>query len=163
MTPFVGGVMSEPRYIPQPDLSQRPFRLTVELVLASAPHAVFLAWTEQLDRWFATPGTLAMNIEAGAPFFFETHHEGARHPHYGRFLNLEPDRLVELTWLTGEAGSQGAETVITIELTPQGDGTLFRLTHAGFADQVARDRHAGAWPRLIKGLDRIPGEALVGS
>src|SRR5271156_4354769 len=41
-----------------------------------------------------------MNGQVNSVFFFETQYEQMRHPHYGRFLRLEPDRLGELPWLT---------------------------------------------------------------
>jgi uncharacterized protein YndB with AHSA1/START domain len=142
-----------------PDLSDRPHQLTVERELSVPPDAVYRAWTRQLDLWFARPGSVVMEPRVDAPFFFETVHRlddagpGVRQPHYGRFLRLEIDRLVELTWVTGPLGTGGAETVVTVELTPRGTGTLLRLTHAGFPDPAARDRHAEAWPLVLAQLE----------
>ena len=90
--------------------------------------------------------------------FFETHFDGGRHPHYGRFLKLVPDELIEMTWVTGDPGTLGAETVITLELTPQNDGTLVKLTHAGFTDEKIRDGHAEAWPMALAILDERMAE-----
>lgn len=140
--------------VTRPDLSTRPWQVTVERDMAAPPSVLYLAWTERIDQWFAQPGTVLMQPMVNEPFFFETLHENIRQPHYGRFLRLEKDSLIELTWITGPSGTRGAETVVTIELIPKGTGSRLRLTHAGFADEEARDIHAEAWPLVLDVLDK---------
>jgi uncharacterized protein YndB with AHSA1/START domain len=143
-----------------PDLASRPFSLTAGRTMAAAPGVLYRAWTERFDQWFAAPGSVLMTAEVNTPFFFETEYAPEpggpvnRHPHYGRFLRLEPDRLVELTWVTGAGGTEGAETVLTVALTPHGAGTRLELAHAGFASEGSCRGAAESWPPVLEQLDR---------
>ena len=135
--------------LPHPDLSTRPFSCTITGQMRAPAAALYAAWTTGIDTWFAAPGQIQLRPELGEPFVFYTEHDGQRQPHYGRFLALEPVHRVELTWLTGADGTAGAETVVTVTLDPNSDGTLLRLTHAGFYDQPAADQHATAWEEFV--------------
>jgi uncharacterized protein YndB with AHSA1/START domain len=70
-----------------------------------------------------------MRPAEGEPFYFAVVHEGMRSPHYGRFLTLTPNQLVELTWVTGKGGTDGIETIVRVQLTPQGSRTLLQLAN----------------------------------
>lgn len=137
-----------------PNLEERPYRISLEQRMNAAPADLYRAWTREFDLWFAQPGELLMVPEIDRPFFFYNRHEWGRHAHYGRFLELEPGRLVVMTWLTGKGGTFGAETVLRVELAPGEPGTTLRLTHSGFDDASAAQAHEENWPLALDELDR---------
>ena len=141
--------------VPRPDLSARPLRATCTRTIDADPAAVFAAWTTRFDTWFAQTGTVAMVPEPGRPWFFYNRDEWGRHPHYGRFLEVEQDRLVEMTWITGNGtpeGTEGAETVLRVELTPKDGATELSLTHSGFVSDRSRAGHEENWPLALDEL-----------
>jgi uncharacterized protein YndB with AHSA1/START domain len=139
--------------VPVPELSGRPFELHVERAMDADAGALYQAFAERFDSWFATPGTLRSWGQVDQPFFFEVQAQGNRYPHYGRFLRLVPDQVVELTWVTGAGGTEGAETVLTVEFEPRERGALVRLHQAGFASQSSASATEQAWPAILAHLD----------
>lgn len=129
--------------------------LTITRRMGLPAEALYQAWTTGWDAWIAERDSLRVRAEVGEPFYFEVvARDGdggaaAREPHYGRFLQLTPPTLVSLTWVTGAGGTAGAETVLTVRIAAEADGTLVTLTHEHFATAEARDRHAAAWPEVL--------------
>ncbi len=140
-----------------PDFSSRPLKMTWEGFINASPEKVYEAWTSKFDLWFAQTSETMMFPEVDHPYFFYNRKDWGRHPHYGRFLELKTNEVVEMTWMTGngeELGTQGAETVVRVELSPKDNGTFLKFTHAGFANQKSHDDHKEAWPYAFEELDK---------
>jgi uncharacterized protein YndB with AHSA1/START domain len=125
----------------------------VERAMRSSPGSIFDAWTKHFDTWFARPGAIAMEATVGRPYWFDVEHDGAHYSHYGLFLAVEEPHLIELTWVTGRNGTDGAETVVRVELDAFEGGTYVRLSHGGFYDEAAAARHRDSWPGILERLD----------
>jgi len=133
-----------------PDTSGKP-GLTLDRRIAASPEKIYRAWTDRFEQWFAKPGGAIWRPSVNEPYFFVVFPEtGGRYTHYGRFLRLEPPRLVEFTWVTET--TKGAETVVTVNITPSENGTLVQLAHSGFPDEESKDAYAGGWKSVLEEL-----------
>ncbi len=143
----------------KPDLSKRPFRLEMKKLMESQLDVLFKAWTEEFEIWFAVPNSVIMEAKENTTYFFETEfkfeesEKAQREPHYGRFLRIKENELVELTWVTGQNGTKGAETVVKVEFEPLNNGTELKLSHSGFLDEESKNQHEKAWPEVLKQMD----------
>jgi uncharacterized protein YndB with AHSA1/START domain len=136
-----------------PDLSDRPHGTRVERDMRARPQDIYTSFTTGWEGWFALPGALIADPRPQGQLFFVVEFEGRRHPHYGRFLALDQNRKVELTWLTGAGGTQGAETVLSVEIVPSDSGCRVALNHGGFYDQERADHHGRSWETILANLD----------
>ena len=134
------------------------YTLDIDRVISIPAETVYRAFTDRLDEWFGAAGSLVITPEVGGLYNFETEMNGQRHPHYGRFLELVPGKRVSMTWLTGNPGTLGAETVVTVDLTEQQDGTQVRISQSGFYDEASRDGHEEAWPLVLEHLEKTLGK-----
>ena len=47
------------------------------------------------------------------------------------------------------------ESLVTVDIRPDGDGSLLTLTHEQFFDEDARDRHHGGWTGALDKMEKL--------
>lgn len=98
-----------------------------ELFINASPERVFRALTdkEELEHWFLRKAEI--DLRPGGQLRFEWR-PGVFN--YGKILVLEPPHRLSYTW---EVQTPDV-TVVTFELVAQNDGTLLRVTNAGYRE-----------------------------
>jgi uncharacterized protein YndB with AHSA1/START domain len=66
---------------------------------------------------------------------------------------VAPDSRLVFTWAWQSTPER--ESIITITLVPDGDGTLLTLHQERFFDQKARDGHERGWTGTLDKLERM--------
>jgi len=75
----------------------------------------------------------------------------------GELVELDPPRRLAFTWgWEGGGPVPPGSSTVEVELTPDGDGTLVRLTHRGLPDE-ARALHQEGWDRFLPALASVAG------
>ncbi|MBT5412976.1 MAG: SRPBCC domain-containing protein [Rhodospirillaceae bacterium] len=138
--------------------------LTIERRIAAKPEAVFRAWTEpkEIMRWFGPEGTEPIVAETdprigGRYRIVFRGPDGEEHDVSGIYREFSPpDRLV-FTWAWRTTPER--ESLVTVALAPDGEGTKLTLTHERFADEEARDHHRVGWESSLDILARTYASA----
>jgi uncharacterized protein YndB with AHSA1/START domain len=140
--------------------------LELEHRYAAPREEVFEAWTnpEVLKRWWAAAPTwetplAEVDAREGGSYRLSMRTEtGEVHTVRGEFKEVSPPERLAYTWSWEEgpepamAGSE--RSLVVVEFLVEGDGTLVRLTHSGFANDQIREMHAQGWEAVLANLER---------
>jgi uncharacterized protein YndB with AHSA1/START domain len=101
-------------------------------------------------------GTTAVTAEAdlrvGGRYHIRMIVPGDEHNVGGVYREIVPNEKLVFTWAWQSTPER--ESLVTVVLKPDGDGTLMTFTHERFFDEAARDRHRTGWTGTFDKLDR---------
>jgi uncharacterized protein YndB with AHSA1/START domain len=136
--------------------------LTLKRRIKAPPAQVFAAWTDpkKLVRWFGPAETVQKNVRAeldvrvGGRFrvSFATA-DGERHEVGGVYREVVADSRLVFTWAWHTTPER--ESLVTVTVVRDGDGSLLTLHHEQFFDEKARDGHLRGWTGTIEKLERL--------
>jgi uncharacterized protein YndB with AHSA1/START domain len=125
---------------------RRRFRASRERIYAA------LTDPSDLVRWFSPSvdiGTevLEHDLRVGGTYRLRfTLPEGTRNIVRGEFVELEPPVRLSFTWTWEPPDPHaGIETLVSIVLREDGDGTEVSVSHDRFPTHESRDRHDAGW------------------
>jgi uncharacterized protein YndB with AHSA1/START domain len=143
----------------QPKVAPKP-SLTLKRRLNAAPEKVYAAWTdpEKIVKWFGPDGgpvnSAVLDVRTGGRYaiVFSTA-DGEEHHVSGVYREVVPDQKLNFTWAWRTLPER--ESLVTILIKPDGDGSLLTLIHEQFFDEAARDRHQHGWNGCLDKLERF--------
>jgi len=134
--------------------------LTLKRRLKAPPAKVFAAWTdpEKVKHWMG-PGQVKgeyaeSDLRAGGRYrWVMKAPNGEVHDVSGTFREVIVNEKLVFTWAWKSTPER--ESVVTVLLKPDGDGTLLTLTHEQFADEESRDGHKNGWTSALDKLEKF--------
>jgi uncharacterized protein YndB with AHSA1/START domain len=141
------------------NLAARP-SLTLKRGIKASPEKVYAAWTDpqKLIQWFRTsqivPSSLRaeMDLRVGGRYRFSFKHDDGEYFEVGGvYREVVPNARLVFTWAWHSTPER--ESLVTISIKAEGDGTLLTLHHAQFADQAACDSHQKGWTGMLDNIE----------
>ena len=109
-------------------------------------------------QWFAQtqakPGSLEaeLDIRVGGRYRISWSDEKGEHFEVsGVYREVVANERLQFTWAWHSTPER--ESLVTVQLRPDGAGTLLTFHHEQFADETARDNHAKGWNELFAKLE----------
>ncbi|HEY4012134.1 MAG TPA: SRPBCC domain-containing protein [Polyangiaceae bacterium] len=136
--------------------------VTVFREIPASPAEVYEVWLDAKSPgspWFGC-ARAHLNAVVDGLFYLALIHEGRTSAHYGRFVRLDRDRVIEHTWMS--EATRGIESIVTMTLEPKGKGTALTLRHGNLPDDEMGRRHEEGW-RFVTGAlaDRFASRATA--
>jgi uncharacterized protein YndB with AHSA1/START domain len=136
--------------------------IVMRRVMKAPPEKVFeaLIKPDLIRRWMCPETLTVASIEndpvvRGRYRLVMQHADGRTHPAHGVYREIDPPRRLAFSWTWETETMAGIETEITIDLTAEGEHTLFVMTHAGLPSEEERRSHEGGWTSAINQLERM--------
>jgi len=79
--------------------------------------------------------------------------DGEIHDVSGVYREVVPNEKLVFTWAWRSTPER--ESLVTVQLKPDGEGTLLTLLHEQFFDEPARDRHQVGWAGTLDKLEKF--------
>jgi uncharacterized protein YndB with AHSA1/START domain len=140
-----------------PSVDTRP-SLTIKRRLKAPPAKIYGAWIDptKIARWFGPAGSEVLQIEADARVggryrFLIRGPDGEEHGVGGVYREVVPNEKLVFTWAWRTTPER--ESLVTIALKQDGDGTMLTLMHEQFFDEAARDRHQAGWTKVLDSFE----------
>jgi uncharacterized protein YndB with AHSA1/START domain len=134
--------------------------LTLKRHIKAPPAKVFAAWIdpEKVKRWMGPgevkPVSVECDARAGGHFHWVMQaSSGEIHDVSGTYREFVPDQKLVFTWAWKSTPER--QSLVTVLVKPDGDGTLLTLTHEQFFDAEARDRHQYGWNGSLDKLEKF--------
>src|ERR1700745_1978940 len=125
--------------------------VVVERTLNAPVVRVWKALTDvdQMREWYFD--LKEFKPEVDFEFEFVVEHEGNKYHHVCRITDVMPRKKIAYTW---RYKNEPGDSLVTIELLPNGDKTRLKLTHAGIdtfpkAPAYARKNFEAGWTAII--------------
>jgi uncharacterized protein YndB with AHSA1/START domain len=139
------------------NLAAKP-SLTLKRRLNAGPEKVYAAWAQpaKLTQWFGpdsgavTRAELDLRVGGRYTVVFHTE-DGEEHHVSGVYREVVPNEKLVFTWAWRSTPER--ESLVTILIKPDGDGSLLTLIHEQFFDEAARDRHEYGWTGSLNKLE----------
>lgn len=137
---------------------QRTTHLVITRVLPASRERVFAAWTtpELLRKWFCPGDDMDVPVadvdarEGGAYRIVMRNKAGETYSPSGTYEKIVPDEQLVFSWRWADSE---LVTRVTMDLKSLGaNETEMTLTHEGFPDADARDRHNEGWEGCLARL-----------
>jgi uncharacterized protein YndB with AHSA1/START domain len=132
----------------------RQTELTLTRLVMARPAEVYDAWLDDTSPggpWFGCTKVIRQTRVDGL-FYHNVSYEGQDWAHYGRFIALERPHRIAHTWVS--EGTRGLETVVTLNLAPEGEGTRITLRHAGVPDDDFGRQHRDGWSWMLGAIEQ---------
>ncbi|MDO9412562.1 MAG: SRPBCC domain-containing protein [Pseudolabrys sp.] len=130
--------------------------LTIKRRFKAAPAKVYAAWTdpEKMSRWLG-PGDVKRveaktDLRVGGRYSIRMVMADDEHNALGVYREIVPNEKLVFTWAWKSTPER--ESLVTVTIVPDGDGSLMTLHHEQFFDEAARDNHNKGWTEIVERL-----------